>query len=32
MFFTEDAPAFPAELPLTIDFATGAVRLEQNVI
>ena len=23
MFFTEDAPAFPAELPLTIDFATG---------
>ena len=23
MFFTEDAPAFPHELPLTIDFATG---------
>jgi sarcosine oxidase subunit beta len=23
MFFTEDAPAFPRELPLTIDFATG---------
>jgi sarcosine oxidase subunit beta len=23
MFFTEDAPSFPAELPLTIDFATG---------
>ncbi|HEY0416685.1 MAG TPA: FAD-binding oxidoreductase [Gaiellaceae bacterium] len=23
MFFTDDAPAFPAELPLTIDFATG---------
>jgi sarcosine oxidase subunit beta len=23
MFFTEDAPAFPAELPLTIDFASG---------
>jgi glycine/D-amino acid oxidase-like deaminating enzyme len=23
MFFTEDAPAFPAEVPLTIDFATG---------
>jgi len=24
MFFTEDAPSFPAELPLTIDFATGS--------
>jgi sarcosine oxidase subunit beta len=23
MFFTEDAPSFPRELPLTIDFATG---------
>lgn len=23
MFFTEDAPDFPRELPLTIDFATG---------
>jgi len=23
MFFTEDAPAFPTELPLTIDFGTG---------
>jgi sarcosine oxidase subunit beta len=23
MFFTEDAPSFPTELPLTIDFATG---------
>jgi len=23
MFFTEDAPAFPRELPLTIDFGTG---------
>jgi sarcosine oxidase subunit beta len=23
MFFTEDAPAFPHELPLTIDFTTG---------
>jgi sarcosine oxidase subunit beta len=23
MFFTDDAPAFPRELPLTIDFATG---------
>jgi sarcosine oxidase subunit beta len=23
MFFTEDAPSFPAELPLTIDFASG---------
>jgi sarcosine oxidase subunit beta len=23
MFFTEDAPGFPRELPLTIDFATG---------
>ena len=23
MFFTEDAPAFPRELPLTIDFTTG---------
>ena len=23
MFFTEDAPSFPAELPLTIDFETG---------
>jgi sarcosine oxidase subunit beta len=23
MFFTEDAPQFPRELPLTIDFATG---------
>jgi sarcosine oxidase subunit beta len=23
MFFTEDTPAFPRELPLTIDFATG---------
>jgi sarcosine oxidase subunit beta len=23
MFFTEDAPAFPHELPLTIDFASG---------
>jgi sarcosine oxidase subunit beta len=23
MFFTEDAPHFPAELPLTIDFSTG---------
>ena len=23
MFFTEDAPSFPQELPLTIDFATG---------
>ncbi len=23
MFFTEDAPDFPARLPLTIDFATG---------
>ena len=23
MFFTEDAPAFPRELPLTIDFASG---------
>jgi glycine/D-amino acid oxidase-like deaminating enzyme len=23
MFFTEDAPAFPPELPLTIDFGTG---------
>jgi sarcosine oxidase subunit beta len=23
MFFTEDAPEFPRELPLTIDFATG---------
>ena len=23
MFFTEDAPSFPIELPLTIDFATG---------
>ena len=23
MFFTEDAPAFPVELPLTIDFASG---------
>ena len=23
MFFTEDAPAFPAELPLTVDFGTG---------
>jgi sarcosine oxidase subunit beta len=23
MFFTEDAPGFPQELPLTIDFATG---------
>jgi sarcosine oxidase subunit beta len=23
MFFTEDAPAFPRELPLTIDFSTG---------
>ena len=23
MFFTEDAPSFPPELPLTIDFATG---------
>ena len=25
MFFTEDAPAFPRELPLTIDFATGVL-------
>jgi sarcosine oxidase subunit beta len=23
MFFTEDAPAFPRQLPLTIDFSTG---------
>ena len=23
MFFTEDAPAFPARLPLTVDFGTG---------
>ena len=23
MFFTEEAPAFPRELPLTIDFSTG---------
>ena len=23
MFFTEDAPSFPRELPLTIDFGTG---------
>jgi sarcosine oxidase subunit beta len=23
MFFTEDAPSFPSELPLTIDFSTG---------
>jgi sarcosine oxidase subunit beta len=23
MFFTDDAPAFPRELPLTIDFSTG---------
>jgi sarcosine oxidase, subunit beta len=23
MFFTQDAPSFPRELPLTIDFATG---------
>ncbi len=23
MFFTEDAPSFPRELPLTIDFSTG---------
>ena len=23
MFFTEDAPAFPRELPLTIDFSSG---------